>query len=192
MQVALRQIFGPWDLGWVLAKHTLHSTYLGDDEYGRPRFDTVRSEVGEAIYQLKYRQDWSKVAPLAEMLREHVLPRLAGVGFIVPMPASRARARQPVSEIALELGRLIGVPVFTELLTQGGGKSLKDMHGKDEKMAALKDRIGVADAITNQGRWNVLLVDDLFDSGASMETAAQALRTYGKVQRVYVTALTWK
>lgn len=192
MQVALRQVFGPWDAGWVLAKHTLHSTYLGDDEYGRPKFDTVRSEVGEATYQMKYRQDWTKVGPLAQALREHVVSRFDQVGFIVPMPASRARARQPVTEIAVELSRLIGVPVFTDLLVKDAGQSLKDLHGKDEKMAALKDRMRVVDQITNQGRWNVLLLDDLFDSGASMEAATRSLRTYPKVQRVYVAALTWK
>jgi hypothetical protein len=61
MKVALRQIQGPWDAGWVLNKHTLSSQYIGDDDYGHARFETTRSEVGEATYQLKYRHDWSQV-----------------------------------------------------------------------------------------------------------------------------------
>jgi predicted amidophosphoribosyltransferase len=192
MQVALRQIFGPWDLGWVLSKHTLSSTYLGDDQYGHARFETVRSEVGEATYQLKYRHDWSQVDPLARTLVENVYSRFSDVGFIVPMPASMARARQPVVEIALAVGKLIGKPVFTQLLTKDAGQTLKNLHGKDEKLAALKDRLRIANAISNEGRWNAMVIDDLFDSGASMETACAALRTYPKVKRVYVAALTWK
>lgn len=192
MQVALRQVFGPWDQGWVLAKHTLSSTYVGENQYGRPKFQTTRSEVGEATFQLKYRQAFDQVEPLAATLVEHIYPRLADVGFIVPMPASTARARQPVTEIALAIGKMTGKPVFIELLLKQTGQSLKDLHGKDEKLATLKDRMRIVSGITNEGRWNVMLIDDLFDSGASMEAACATLRTYPKVGRVYAVALTWK
>jgi predicted amidophosphoribosyltransferase len=192
MQVALRQVFGPWDQGWVLAKHMLSSTFLGNDQYGHARFDNVRSEVGEATYQLKYRQDWGQVEPLAATLVEQVYSRFDDVGFIVPMPASTVRARQPVTEVALAVGRLVGKPVFTGLLLKQAGQSLKDLHGKDDKLAALKDRMRVVNEIGNEGKWNAMLVDDLYDSGASMEAACAALRTYPKVGRIYVAALTWK
>lgn len=191
MQVA-RQVFGPWDQGWVLAKHTLSSTYLGDDQYGHARFETVRSEVGEAAFQLKYRQAWEQVEPLAATVVEHIYPRFDRVGLIVPMPASTARARQPVTEVALAVGRQVGKPVFTELLLKEPGSSLKNLHGKEEKLAAMKDRLRVANEINNDGRWNVLLLDDLYDSGASMEAACAALKTYPKIGRIYVAALTWK
>ena len=39
MKVSLREIHGPWDAGWVLDKHMLKSTYLGEDAYGHPQFD---------------------------------------------------------------------------------------------------------------------------------------------------------
>lgn len=192
MQVALRQVFGPWDLGWVLAKHTLSSTYLGDDQYGHARFETVRSEVGEATFRLKYRQAWDQVEPLAATLVEQIYPRFDNVGLIVPMPASTARARQPVTEIAVAVGRRVGKPVFTGLLLKDAGPSLKNVYGKEEKLAAMKDRLRVVNEISNDGRWNVMLIDDLFDSGASMESACAALKTYPKIGRIYVAALTWK
>lgn len=61
MEVQLKKLEGSWDLGYALHKHTLSSVYLGDDEYGHPRFDTTRSEPGESLYQLKYRGDWDQV-----------------------------------------------------------------------------------------------------------------------------------
>lgn len=42
MKVSLRQIDGPWDMGWVLDKHIVQSLYAGEDEYGHARFNTIR------------------------------------------------------------------------------------------------------------------------------------------------------
>lgn len=50
MKVELRRIHGPWRGGWVLDKHTISSTYMGDNQYGRPMFNTLRTEVGEASF----------------------------------------------------------------------------------------------------------------------------------------------
>lgn len=193
MKVSLRHIEGPWDDGWVLDKHSLHSVYIGDDEFGHPRYDTTRTEVGEATFQLKYRNDWTQVKPLAQAIAEHAYPKLGKVGFIVPMPASKQRPRQPVAEVAMELGRLVDVPVFDNLLLKAAnGKSLKDLRTKVEKIERIGDSISVNDEIEGNGPWNVLLVDDLFDTGASMEAACMVLRAYPKVRRIYVTALTWR
>ena len=52
--------------------------------------------------------------------------------------------------------------------------------------------MSINDAIINEGRWNILIVDDLYDSGGSMKAAANTLRTYGKVNRIYVGAFTKK
>jgi predicted amidophosphoribosyltransferase len=193
VEVVLRQLHGPWDAGWALNKHMLRSTYLGDDEYGHPRFDSVRTDVGEATYQLKYRQDWGQAQHLAKALMEHVLPKLPRLGFIVPMPASTVRARQPVTEVAQALSASSGIPVFPDLLRKASnGKSLKDLQSKEEKIEAIGDSFTVHDAIKGSGPWDALIVDDLFHTGASMEAACAALRKYPKVRNVYVAALTWR
>ena len=46
---------GSWKEGYVLDYHTKSSDFVGYDQYGHPRFDTVRTEVGELLYRLKYR-----------------------------------------------------------------------------------------------------------------------------------------
>lgn len=191
VNVTLKEIHGIWDAGWVLDKHVLSSSCIGHNEWGHPQFDTKRSEAGEASFQLKYRGGWHQVEPLAQALATHIFPKCSDVGFIVPMPASKTRQRQPVTEIAQALGRLVATPVFESLVKAPGGAALKDLQGKEAKLQALSDRITVVDHI-NEGRWNVLLVDDLFDSGASMEAASNALRGYRKVNKIYVAALTWK
>lgn len=193
MKVTLKEINGNWDQGWVLDKHSQSSTYLGDDAYGHPRFETIRTEVGEATYQLKYMHDWNQVEPLARCLADNIFPMLHNVGFIVPMPASTVRVRQPVIELANALGGMVAKPVFTNTLRKANtGHALKDMHSKDQKLAAIGDSFSVNDEIEGAGPWNVLIVDDLFHTGASMESACKALRAYPKVRKVYVAALTWR
>ncbi|EFI53356.1 MULTISPECIES: ComF family protein [Afipia] len=196
MQVQLKKLEGRWDLGYALHKHTLSSVYLGDDEYGHPRFDTTRSEPGECLYQLKYRGDWDQVKPLAAQVKTSLLPLFGKIGLIIPMPASTARARQPVNEIATELGRLTDTPVFDSIIVKApapqGSPQLKNLHSREEKEAALQGRFSINPAITNEGCWNALLLDDLFDTGATMDAVSKTLRTYKKINQVYAASLTWK
>jgi predicted amidophosphoribosyltransferase len=121
------------------------------------------------------------------------VPKFTAIGFIVPMPASTARPRQPVTAVAEALSALSGIPVFSDILCKAGnGASLKDLYTKEEKMQAIGNSFTVNDAIQGEDRMNVLIVDDLFHTGASMEAACTALRKYPKVKNVYVAALTWR
>lgn len=196
VKVLVKKLEGSWDAGFALHKHTLSSTYRGENEFGHPRFDTTRSEPGEALYRLKYRGDWNQVGPLAAELQQTLLPRFGKIGLIIPMPASTARARQPVEEIANELGRLTNTPVFNDIIVKAparqGTPQLKNLHTREEKDAALDGRFSINPSISNEGRWNALLLDDLFDTGATMEAVCRTLRTYKKIDRVYAASITWK
>jgi predicted amidophosphoribosyltransferase len=196
MKNNILRINGNWDVGYVLDKHTLSSTYIGDNEQGHPQFDTVRSEVGEALYQLKYRSDFSQVDLLAAEIHQHLVPKFGTIGLVIPMPATNARPRQPVTEIARALAKHLQVNSFENLLVKvpaaAGAPALKNLVGREAKVEALKGRFAVQDGIAGDGCWNVLLVDDLFDTGASMDAACALLRTYHKIGKIFVAALTWK
>ena len=186
------KIEGPWNKGSVLTKHTLASVCIGQNQSGYPIFDTTRSEIGEALYQLKYKSDWSKVEFLANAIYEHIKAD-KNIHFIIPMPASNPREKQPVSEIANIVAEKLGVPIFHNILSKTqNGQSLKDLNRKEDKIELLKDSFTVNKAITNDGKWNVLLIDDLYHTGATMEAACKALQSYSKVNNVYVIALTWR
>lgn len=195
MQVHVKQLSGIWDDGYALDKHMLSSTFIGYNEYGHTQFDNRRSEAGESVYQLKYRSGWSNSPVLAQAVREHILPHFPAIGLIVPMPASTARMRQPVDEVANELGKLISVPVFVNIIVRTApttGVKLKDLKTRQEKDAELAGKFSINDAIQGEGKWNALLLDDLYDSGASMQAATNVLRSYSKIGGIYVAALTWK
>ncbi len=195
MQVNVREIKGNWDGGYVLDKHTLSSTFIGYNEHGHAQFDTKRSEAGESLFQLKYRNGKDQAALLAQQVATSIVPMFEKLELIIPMPASTVRAWQPVDEVAKELGKLIGIPVIegalVKLPQEVQGLQLKNLTTKEEKLAALAGRFAVKDVITNEGHWNALLFDDLFDTGATMEAATTLLRTYPKLNKIFVAALTW-
>ena len=193
MEINLKPIHGIWGQGWALDKHMLKSAFAGYNEYGHPKFDSTRTEVGQAVYQLKFKTDWNQVLPLAQALALQICPKFQDIGYIIPMPATTTRARQPVMEIATQLSHLLHVPMLPNLLLKTpNGKPLKDLNTKAEKIEAIGDSLVVCDAISNNGCCNVLLIDDLFHTGASMEAACKALRTHPKINNIYVAALTWR
>lgn len=196
MEVQVKRLEGSWDLGYALHKHTLSSVPIGHNEYGYLQFDTTRSEPGEALYQLKYRSDWTQVEPLAAQVQTTLLPLFGKTDLIIPMPASTTRDRQPVNELAKELGRITGIPVFDNIIVKApapaGSPQLKNLNNREEKDAALQGRFSINPSINNEGCWNALLLDDLFDTGATMDAVCQALRTYRKINQIYAAAITWK
>lgn len=193
MEVNLKVIEGNWDQGIALDKHSVRSIAIGTNEYGHTIWDTLRTEAGEAVYQLKYQKQYDQVQVLADAVIAHIVPHFPKIGMVIPMPASTVRARQPVTEVADAIAKKLGQPMFDEILIKTrNGKSLKNLNNKEEKIQALAGTIQLNRHITNEGRWNVLLVDDLYQSGASLEAACAVLRTYEKIGKIYVAALTWR
>lgn len=63
-------ILGNWSKGIAFDLHTTTSTYLGINEYGYDRFQSTRSEIGELVYQLKYKQDQAAIPKIIELLKK--------------------------------------------------------------------------------------------------------------------------
>jgi len=183
------RIPGRWREGYVLDYHTLGSTYIGDDEYGHPMFDTKRSEVGELLYRLKYRSDRAVLDELVDTAASFVRSWNPGVTVLVPVPPSRARAEQPVHLIAERLGTKIGIPVHPSgVVRVKEVAELKNVYAYDERLRLLEGAHR-ADASVVRGQ-KVLLFDDLYRSGATMNAITGALYDEGAVADVYALALT--
>ncbi|MFK0300176.1 ComF family protein [Brevundimonas sp. NPDC090276] len=190
-------IEGPWDFGFALDKHTRKSVCVGHNEHGHPVFETDRTPMGEALFQLKYRQDNSQVQLIADAMAAAIGEArvMQEIGMVIPMPATTARLVQPVDLLADAVAQKLGVPMFSNVLTKdaqpAGAPALKNMRSQEEKIAALEGKFRINDNLVD-GRWNVLMVDDLYDSGASMVTAVNTLKSWRKVEQVYSICCTWK
>lgn len=182
---------GAWRLGWALDFHTVSSEFTGYDEFGHPRFDTTRSELGELVYRLKYRDDDSAVEPIAATMAEFLGPKeklLARTHAVVPVPASVQRARQPVRAIAERLGRLTSKACIPEAVSKTEDTpQLKNIDDVDERRELLEAVFRVDPAVVADR--GILLVDDLYRSGATANALTLALYA-GGAKRVYLLAAT--
>ena len=180
---------GPWSEGFVLERqHTLSSTLIGHDSNGNPQFDTKRSELGELVYRLKNRSDRKALAPIAEAAVEFIKGWAPKVDAIVPVPPSRKRAYQPVVEIAKGIGRLLSVPVdLAAIVKAKDTPELKNVFDFKERTTALQGAFKVNEKAVRGKR--ILLVDDLYRSGATASIVAKALIAGGSTT-VYMLAMT--
>ena len=192
MNVNIRNTVGPWNNGFSLDKHTLSSVYTGDNQYGHPTFDTTRTEVGESLYQLKYRHDYSQVIVIANELSLAATAKFTFVSFVLPIPPSQQRARQPVVEISRQVAINMGIPCIENLLLKNAQtEQMKDISNKDDKIEALCNKLYFNDVL-NDGVYDVMIVDDLYDTGATLEAATIVLRNYSKIRNIYIATITRK
>lgn len=151
-------------------------------------YDTVRSEVGELVYRLKYQGDQSAVPPLARVVAEFISNKELPIDVVVPMPPSKQRSVQPVRSIAASVAKRLDIAYDSRALRKvRESPELKSMTELKDRRAALAGAF-IASAEALKGK-SVLLLDDLYRSGASMEEAARAIRKSG-AKAVYALALT--
>jgi len=183
-----KEIKGAWDQGYVLDVHTISSAMIGYNEFGHPEFDTLRSELGEMVYRLKYKADKGVIAPVVEAVGAFVKNWGIHPDAVVPMPPSKQRSFQPVAEIAGELARSMNLPLHTDSLRKiKATQQMKDVGDFGARVTALEAAFVSDEALAGKA---VLLFDDLFQSGATMNVAARTLKGQGRVKSVYALALT--
>ena len=143
------------------------------------RFDEV---VRKAIHELKYR-NLKAISPclaelLADYLRSNPLPGEALVG--VPLHPRRLKERgyNQSSLLARELGRRIDLPVIEDCLIR-----VKQAQPQVRAVDVEERRRNVADAFVCRDEKvsgkQIILIDDVCTSGATLESCAAALKNKG-------------
>ena len=188
--ISPRKLAGKWTIGYALDIHTTSSTYLGDDEYGRPQFDTQRSEIGELLYRLKYGSDKSVITVITETVADFVRKQKWAIELVIPVPPSRVgRAYQPVSALSKALAAELGVGFCRDCVIKvKNTPELKEVYELDKRLALLQGAYAVAR--TKVASKKVLVFDDLYRSGATLNSVCETLKDQGRVKTVYVLTLT--
>jgi predicted amidophosphoribosyltransferase len=182
-------VTGPWKAGIVLDWHTVASQVIGQNEFGHPIFDNTRSEIGELLYQFKYRGDQSALQKILSATVEYLRERAKGrFDLIVPVPPSnptRTVTNQLAKGLAIGLGTGFSA---TALVKSKNTSELKSVSDPEVRKQILED----AFRADNQqvASKTVLLVDDLYRSGATLEAATAALTTQDGAKSVYVLTVT--
>jgi competence protein ComFC len=180
---------GPWKTGIVLDWHTVGSQMVGHNEFGHPIFDTQRSELGELLFKFKYRNDQAALGEILKVAVGYFAERAPGrIDLILPIPPSNPH-RVVTKRIAQGLAEGLRL-VYSEsaLLKVKSTNELKSVADPEVR----KEILGGAFQVQRpevEGK-SVLLVDDLYRSGATLEAATEAVLSQGNPKAVYVLALT--
>jgi predicted amidophosphoribosyltransferase len=183
-----RRIRGSWADGYALDLHSTGATFLGHNEFGHPEFQTHRTEMGELLYRLKYKGDEAALAEIAEAAEAFLRSWKVELSIIVPVPPSTNRRIQPVFRVAEEIGARFHVPVLKASVRKRKAiPALKDIYDFDERRRLLADAFAVNQSEIESHR--ILLVDDLYRSGATLNAVTDVLMSAG-ASVVYALALT--
>lgn len=195
MDVKIKRLIGNWDNGYALDKHTIRSVPIGRNQNGRMQFNTERTQIGEAFFQLKYRNDKSKINVISSALCIHLGQFISSsCHIIIPMPPSKLNRRfQPVIEVARTVSQRLRIHYSQDLLVKTVvTNQMKDMGSRSAKIQALMGAFQVRDILQSGYFYDVLIIDDLFDTGSSLEAATNILRRYNKIRYINVVTFTWK
>jgi ATP-dependent DNA helicase RecQ len=172
-----RQLPGPWSSGWALG---FHSQYTGAN--------WSRSGTGELTFRLKYQGDLTVLPLLVDqavaLIGEH--PELAQVDAIIPVPPSTPRPNDPMSNFAIMLAEKLKLPYMPIVVKSRQTAPQKEMHTLAQKQSNVAGAFQIQSPVKGK---RLLVVDDLFDSGATLLEMHRQLCRAGVV-KVNVLTLT--
>lgn len=192
MTINPQQLIGNWKEGWALDLHTISSTIISIDEDGGKIFDTKRPPIAEELYRLKYWREKYRVeniaGPAAKFLNKY--KNEWKLDLIIPVPPSDlSREFQPVYELAKSIGKLVGLPVdFDTLKKVKSTSQLKEIEDPDTRRELLKDAFNID--FKSLIEKNVLIFDDLYRSGETLNAVCDVIMNKGNAKRVYALTIT--
>jgi len=143
------------------------------------RFDGV---IRQAIHQLKYRNLRALAVTLANLLQDYLATNPIPGEVLVPVPLHQKRIRErgynQSNLLAKELGKLTSLPVVDDCL-------IRQRHTPPQAktLTVAERRSNVANAFTCRDHRlrdkQVLLIDDVSTSGATLDACAAALKAGG-------------
>ena len=134
------------------------------------------TRVGELIHASKYEQGGNFAEELVEAVVRLVHARLPlksihAVTFIPPTESGGL-----VEDFANRVARRIGKPVVSTIHKTRPTMAQKALGSREEKRRNLSKAFSVVGAVTG---WNMIVLDDVYDTGTSLVEAGKALRKAG-------------
>ena len=138
--------------------------------------------VRQAVHALKYQYVRALAPTLGHLLAEFVASSDLPADVLVPVPLHPRRERNRGYNqsllLARETGKIAGLPVEDKALRRlRATPSQAQSAGQEERRANVADAFAT-DTTLVQGR-RVLLVDDVYTTGATLEACAMALKEAG-------------
>ena len=208
MEIHPVKLDGNWNEGWALDFHTISSKRVSEPVYievynnkgeielveadGLASIQTIRPPIAESLFQLKYQFDKTKVDEIANSASIFLANKIIAwrIDYVIPIPPSDLnRTFQPVYELVNSISKKSKLIVNFDVLKKTKSTSqLKSITNLEERRNILN---GAFDCGLNalNGK-NVLLFDDLYRSGETLNSAISILKSKGKCSNIYVLTIT--
>ncbi|KPK97074.1 MAG: hypothetical protein AMJ95_10890 [Omnitrophica WOR_2 bacterium SM23_72] len=177
--------------GRSLRKENLHRSLCPECQKMRWHFDRAFSPCAyegvlkELIHAFKYRNKdhlgFTLSRLMSDFIKEFRVP-VEFVDFIIPIPLHRSRLRErefnQAEVLSEHLAREFQKPLACDwLLRRRATKTQTDLE-KDLRLINVRDSFSVRDPQIVKGK-NILLIDDVFTTGATSSEAAKTLKQAG-------------
>jgi competence protein ComFC len=177
VKINAQKIEGAWRVGFALDVQTVNCEYIGDYPNGRPRFDTVRSEIGELLYQLKYHKDISVISTIVDTVVQKAFRIKDKVDCIIPVPPSNeTRTIQPVIRLAQGISQQWDITLHDCVIKNRVTPMIKEIPLNERR--DIKHDLYSADKALIEGK-RILLFDDIYETGATMSAITDMLYAAG-------------
>jgi competence protein ComFC len=204
---------GPWKAGFALDLHTLSSvpkewttkkvteivliagkpvTIENEIQDKVTKWDTTYSAIGLEMNHLKYWGEIHRAEAIGTTAADFLKQQQPSwnINLIIPIPPSdTTREFQPVYEIVNRVGSLCTLPIDFHSLKKL--KSTSELKRIDEPIKR-KELLNGAFSIQNSSLTgkNILLFDDLYRSGETLNAVCDIITNQGKANNVYVLTIT--
>jgi ATP-dependent DNA helicase RecQ len=174
-------LVGEFDIGYALSNHTVIQE--GVRQY---------TPLGQMVYEFKYQQRKSHVdALVAEMVKFlEEADDYQRIDLVVAVPCTLGdREFDPVGYLVTELNKRTGLSLGKEVLIKTRPtRPQKELVNITQKTVNVKGAFKVENHEKIRDK-NILLIDDLYDSGATLNECTQVLKSAG-ARKVLVLTLT--
>jgi ComF family protein len=145
---------------------------------------TFEKLTREVVHQFKYQNLRVLAAPLSGVLHAYLSENPISVDMLIPVPLHPKRLRERGYNqsllLALELGKLCGIPVCPDIL-----KRRINTPPQARTASSIERHRNMHEAFTSvDGKLKdqrVLLIDDVSTSGATLDACAPALKQTGAI-----------
>jgi ComF family protein len=159
--------------------------------------ETVAPYEGEYrryILQYKFRCKRGLARPIGRLMAEQIKnkPAFSNIDAIVAVPIHPERLAERGYNQSLLLAKTVGqeldLPVITKALIRGINSNSQSQFGRKERFKNIKGAFGVGPQIDQIRGKKILLVDDIFTTGATMSNCAKLLSEAGAKEIIGLTA----
>ena len=208
MNINPQPLTGHWKEGYALDLHTSSSqpvreiktvktlvdgvetdTLIPGDIIG---WDTKRPEIAEELYRLKYWREKRRAETIGIAAADFLKKKLSAwnISLIIPIPPSdTTREFQPVYEIANHIGKICNLYLDFHTLKQIKYTSqLKEINEPKKRKEVLNGAFSIQNgSLTGK---KILLFDDLYRSGETLNAVCDVIINQGRAKGVYVLTIT--